>query len=61
MKYPPIFDYLYLFIAVFIFCDMVLFKESFSENEILIFFGFMSLFMFFFRRYFRNKFDKRNK
>ena len=45
MKYPPIFDYLYLFIAVFIFCDIVLFKESFSENEILIFFGFMYLYL----------------
>ena len=37
MKYPPIFDYIYLFIAVFIFSDILIFKSSVSENQILLF------------------------
>jgi len=59
MKYPPFFDYLYLFIAVFIFSDILIFKDSISGNEILLFFGFLSLLMFFFRRHFRKKFNRR--
>ncbi|MAJ83475.1 MAG: hypothetical protein CMC16_04425 [Flavobacteriaceae bacterium] len=59
MKYPPFFDYLYLFISVFIFSDVLIFKDSISGNEILLFFGFLSLLMFFFRRYFRKKFNSR--
>jgi len=59
MKYPPIFDYIYLFIAVFIFSDILIFKSSVSENQILLFFGILSLFMFFFRRHYRKKFNNR--
>ena len=59
MKYSNISEYIYLFISIFIFCDLVFFKSSVLENKFLIGFGLLSLFMYFFRRYFRIKFNNR--
>ena len=59
MKYSNISEYIYLFIAIFIFCDLLFFKSSVLENKFLIGFGLLSLFMYFFRRYFRIKFNNR--
>ncbi len=59
MKYSDISEYIYLFISIFIFCDLVFFKSSVLENKFLIGFGLLSLFMYFFRRHFRIKFNNR--
>ncbi len=59
MKYSNISEYIYLFISIFIFCDLLFFKSSVLENKFLIGFGLLSLFMYFFRRYFRIKFNNR--
>ena len=59
MKYSNISEYIYLFISIFIFCDLFFFKSSVLENKFLIGFGLLSLFMYFFRRYFRIKFNNR--
>ena len=39
MKYSNISEYIYLFISIFIFCDLVFFKSSVLENKFLIGFG----------------------
>ena len=45
--------------SAIIFSDILIFKSSVSENQILLFFGILSLFMFFFRRHYRKKFNNR--
>ena len=59
MKYSNISEYIYLFISIFIFCDLLFFKSSVLENKFLIGLGLLSLFMYFFRRHFRIKFNNR--
>ncbi|MAT79953.1 MAG: hypothetical protein CMD13_04365 [Flavobacteriales bacterium] len=61
MKYYKISEYLYLAIGSVILIDLIFFKESIFENPLLVLFCILSFGMYFFRRYFRTKFNKRNK
>ena len=61
MKYYKISEYLYLAIGSVILVDLIFFKESIFENPLLVLFCVLSFGMYFFRRYFRTKFNKRNK
>ncbi len=61
MKYYKISEYLYLVIGSVILIDLLLFKESITDNLHLLLFCALSFSMYFFRRYYRIKFNKRNK
>ena len=61
MKYYKISEYLYLAIGSVILIDLIFFKESIFENPLLVLFCILSFGMYFFRRYFRTKFNKRDK
>ena len=61
MKYYKISEYLYLVIGSVILVDLVLFKDSITDNLTLLFFCILSFSMYLFRRYYRIKFNKRNK
>ena len=61
MKYYKISEYLYLVIGSVILVDLVLFKDSITDNIPLLFFCILSFSMYLFRRYYRIKFNKRNK
>jgi len=61
MKYYKISEYLYLVIGSVILIDLLFFEESILENLPLLIFCILSFGMYFFRRYYRTKFNKRNK
>ena len=61
MKYYKISEYLYLVIGVVTLTDLLFFEESISDNPLLVLFCALSFGMYFFRRYYRTKFNKRNK
>ena len=61
MKYYKISEYLYLVIGVVTLTDLLFFKESIFDNSLLVLFCALSFGMYFFRRYYRTKFNKRNK
>ena len=61
MKYYKISEYLYLVIGSVILFDLVLFKDSITDNLPLLSFCILSFSMYLFRRYYRVKFNKRNK
>ena len=61
MKYYKISEYLYLVIGTVILVDLVFFKDSIIDNLHLLFFSIISFSMYLFRRYYRIKFNKRNK
>ncbi len=61
MKYYKISEYLYLVIGLVILVDLTFFKDSVIENLHLLFFSILSFSMYLFRRYYRVKFNKRNK
>ena len=60
MKYFKISEYLYLVIGLVISVDLICFEESILENIPLLLFGILSFIMYFFRRYYRIKFNNRN-
>jgi len=61
MKYYKISEYLYLVIGTVILVDLIFFKGSIIDNLHLLFFSILSFSMYLFRRYYRIKFNKRNK
>ena len=61
MKYYKISEYLYLVIGLVILVDLAFFKDSVIDNLHLLFFSILSFSMYLFRRYYRVKFNKRNK
>ena len=61
MKYYKISEYLYLVIGVVTLTDLLFFEESIFDNPLLVLFCVLSFGMYFFRRYYRTKFNKRNK
>ena len=61
MKYYKISEFLYLVIGAVILVDLVFFKNSIIDNLHLLFFSILSFSMYLFRRYYRIKFNKRNK
>ena len=61
MKYYKISEYLYLVIGIVILVDLAFFKDSVIDNLHLLFFSILSFSMYLFRRYYRVKFNKRNK
>lgn len=61
MKYYKISEYLYLVIGLVTFIDILFFEESIFDNPLLVLFCSLSIGMYFFRRYYRTKFNKRNK
>ena len=61
MKYYKISEYLYLVIGVVTLTDLLFFEESIFDNPLLVLFCDLSFGMYFFRRYYRTKFNKRNK
>ncbi len=61
MKYYKISEYLYLVIGSVILFDLLLFKDSITDNLPLLSFCILSFSMYLFRRYYRVKFNKRNK
>ena len=60
MKYFKLSEYLYLVIGVVISVDLIFFEESILDNIPLLLFGILSFLMYFFRRYYRIKFNNRN-
>ena len=60
MKYFKLSEYLYLVIGVVISVDLIFFEESILDNLPLLLFGILSFLMYFFRRYYRIKFNNRN-
>ena len=60
MKYFKLSEYLYLVIGVVITVDLIFFEESILDNLPLLLFGILSFLMYFFRRYYRIKFNNRN-
>ena len=60
MKYFKLSEYLYLVIGLVISVDLIFFEESILDNIPLLFFGILSFLMYFFRRYYRIKFNNRN-
>ncbi len=60
MKYFKISEYLYLVIGLVISIDLIFFEDSIFDNLPLLFFGILSFLMYFFRRYYRIKFNNRN-
>ncbi len=60
MKYFKISEYLYLVIGLVISVDLIFFEESILDNIPLLLFGILSFLMYFFRRYYRIKFNNRN-
>ena len=61
MKYYKISEYLYLVIGIVILVDLALFKDSITDNLHLLLFLILTFSMYLFRRYYRIKFNKRNK
>ena len=61
MKYYKISEYLYLVIGLVTLTDLLFFEESIFDNPLLVLFCTLSFGMYFFRRYYRTKFNKRNK
>ena len=61
MKYYKISEYLYLVIGVVTLIDLLFFEEPIFDNPLLVLFCALSFGMYFFRRYYRTKFNKRNK
>ena len=60
MKYLKLSEYLYLVIGLVISVDLIFFEESILDNIPLLLFGILSFLMYFFRRYYRIKFNNRN-
>jgi hypothetical protein len=60
MKYFKISEYLYLVIGLVISVDLIFFEESILDNVPLLLFGILNFLMYFFRRYYRIKFNNRN-
>ena len=60
MKYFKLSEYLYLVIGLVISVDLIFFEESILDNVPLLLFGILSFLMYFFRRYYRIKFNNRN-
>ena len=60
MKYFKLSEYLYLVIGLVISADLIFFEESILDNIPLLLFGILSFLMYFFRRYYRIKFNNRN-
>ena len=60
MKYFKLSEYLYLVIGLVISVDLIFFEESILDNIPLLLFGILSFLMYFFRRYYRIKFNNRN-
>ena len=60
MKYFKLSEYLYLVIGLVISVDLIFFEESILDNLPLLLFGILSFLMYFFRRYYRIKFNNRN-
>jgi len=60
MKYFKLSEYLYLVIGLVISIDLIFFEESILDNIPLLLFGILSFLMYFFRRYYRIKFNNRN-
>ena len=60
MKYFKLSGYLYLVIGLVISVDLIFFEESILDNIPLLLFGILSFLMYFFRRYYRIKFNNRN-
>jgi len=61
MKYHRISENIYLVIGVVISVDLIFFKQSILDNLLLLGFAVLSFLMFYFRRYFRKKFNNRKK
>ncbi|UOB18729.1 hypothetical protein [Abyssalbus ytuae] len=62
MKYFRIFEIAYLVIAIISFVEVFkTWSEDRNRAYLFLIFGVFSAFMFFFRRYYRNKFSNRNK
>ncbi|MGY5848124.1 hypothetical protein ACW6QP_12000 [Salegentibacter sp. HM20] len=61
-KYFKYFEYAYLFIAAFFAFEAVrIWSTERNRAYLFIFFVLVSVFMFFFKRRFRRKFEERNK
>jgi hypothetical protein len=60
MKYLKLSEYLYLVIGLVISVDLIFFEESILDNIPLLLFGILSFLMYFFRRFYRIKFNNRN-
>ena len=60
MKYFKLSEYLYLVIGLVISVDLIFFEESILDNIPLLLIGILSFLMYFFRRYYRIKFNNRN-
>ena len=60
MKYFKLSEYLYLVIGLVISVDLIFFEESILDNIPLLLFGILSFLMYFFRRFYRIKFNNRN-
>ena len=60
MKYFKLSEYLYLVIGLVISVDLIFYEESILDNIPLLLFGILSFLMYFFRRYYRIKFNNRN-
>ena len=60
MKYFKLSEYLYLVIGLVISVDLIFFEESILDNLPLLLFGILTFLMYFFRRYYRIKFNNRN-
>jgi len=61
-KYFKYFEYAYLIIAAFfLFESFRIWNTERSRDYLFIFFVFISIFMFFFKRRFRRKIEERNK
>ena len=60
MKYFKLSEYLYLVIGLVTSVDLIFFEESILDNIPLLLFGILSFLMYFFRRYYRIKFNNRN-
>jgi O-antigen ligase len=62
MKYFKIFEIAYLVIAIVSLYEVVVaWNEERNRAYMFLFFALFSLFMFFFRRNYRKKFENRNK
>lgn len=59
MKFSKFFEFAYLAVAAFFIFEAVrMWSEERSKSYLFIFFSVVAIFMFFFRRHFRNKYFK---